>query len=198
MRALLIGALAAAACVGAGCDSASSSAASASAAVSLPDPSLWMTHRDAEGAFEAKFPGAPSIEHVEPPQKSPEDMRLSVTNATYADDFRLLVATKLVLTDVGRYECEGGLNGMVKSSLAGMGCAADEDVAKAFQGFPGREVTFSCSKRPMRGIMRVGCDASALASKRVLAYSTMAAFQNEAWSADAARAFLDGFVLLDK
>jgi len=185
--------LLAAAC---GSDAAPGSDPLSSASVALAEPSQWVTHRDAKGAFQIKFPEAPLLEQNDPQKKSPQDMALSVTNAKYADDFRLLVATKVELSDVGRYDCETGMAGMWKSSLTGMGCAAIDDQPHELRGLPGREVLFNCTKRPTRGVMWLGCDASALATHRVTAFSLMAVYQNDAWNSEEARAFLDSFELL--
>jgi hypothetical protein len=181
-----------------GSDPAPSADPATSASAALSDASQWVTHRDAKGAFQMKFPEAPLLEQNDPPRKSPEEMALSVTNAKYADDLRLLVATKVELSDVGRYDCQTGMAGMWKSSLAGMGCQAIDDQPHELRGLPGREVLFSCTKRPTRGVMWLGCDASALSSRRVTAFSLLAVYQNTAWNSQEARAFLDSFELLGK
>ncbi len=156
----------------------------------------WVTHRDSAGAFEARFPATPTVQEIKPPRSSPEEMQLAVTNAQLAEETRLLVATKVVMTDVQKYDCESGLKGMVKTALAGMGCSASEETPREVQGLPGRDVSFTCQKRPMRGVMRIGCDVQKLAEHSVTAYSLMAAYQNESWNAEEAARFLDSFALL--
>lgn len=173
-----------------GSDHAPEAAPSASASAT------WVTHRDAAGAFEARFPAPPSVQEIAPPQKSPNEMKLTVTNAQLAEEARLLVATKVVMTEVESYDCDSGLNGMLKTALAGMGCSPSEETPHELQGLPGRDVSFTCQKRPMRGVMRIVCDVRNLAAHTVTAYSLMAAYQNESWNAAEASRFLDGFSLL--
>lgn len=175
-----------------GSDPVSAAPDSASAAVAT----TWATHRDAAGAFEARFPAPPTLQEINPPRKSAADMQLVVTNAQNADDTRLLVATKVLMTDVSNYDCDAGLGGMVQSSLSGMGCTAGEVKPRELAGLPGREVTFTCDKRPMRGVMRIGCDARKKSERTVTAYSMMAAYKNESWNAEEAETFLSSFTLL--
>ena len=156
----------------------------------------WVTHRDAAGAFEARFPAPPTLQEINPPRKSPQEMQLAVTNAQNAEDARLLVATKVLMTDVSNYDCDAGLTGMVQSSLTGMGCTAGEVEPRELGGLPGRTVSFTCEKRPMRGVMRIGCDARKISERIVTAYSMMAAYKNESWNAEEAETFLSSFMLL--
>ena len=175
---------------------ACSEPASEAPASAAAESASWVTHRDAAGAFEARFPSPPALQQLDPPRKSDKDMQLVVTNAQVAEEARLLVATKVVMTDVAKYDCESGLKGMVETSLAGMGCTASEDTAREVQGLPGRQIHFTCQKRPMQGLMRIVCDARKIADHSVTAYSMMAAYKNDTFRPDEATMFLDGFRLL--
>jgi hypothetical protein len=157
---------------------------------------VWVTHRDAAGAFEARFPSPPTLQELRPPRKSPKEMVLAVTNAQVATETRLLVATKVLMTEVSNYDCEDGMTGMVQSSLTGMGCTASEEKPRELQGLVGREISFTCQRRPMRGIMLIGCDARKISDHTATAYSMIAAYQNELFDAEEASTFVNSFTLL--
>lgn len=198
MRASLSLALCAALASAVGCTNGAQQEASASGAPApLPAFAMWITYRDPAGVFEVRFPADPTVkEDRSAADAETSDKRLTSVSAQFADEENLFSVARIELADVKGYDCAGGLVGMVKSSLEAMGCAADEDRERAFGPLPGREVEFSCVKRPMRGVMRVGCDVRELGKGRVHAYSTMAAGRNESWRGDQARAFLDSFVLV--
>lgn len=198
MRASILLAACAALAVAAACTSSGQQEGSASAAPTpLPPFATWITYRDPAGVFEARFPTDPTVKEDRPAGDAEiSDKRLTSISAQFSDEENLFSVARIELADVKGYDCAGGLVGMVKSSLEAMGCNADEDRERAFGPLPGREVEFSCSKRPMRGVMRVGCDVRELDKGRVHAYSTMAAGRNESWRGDQARSFLDSFVLV--
>lgn len=171
-------------------------ASDAPPAASAAGSTAWFTHRDAAGTFEARFPLPPTVQELTPPRKSPEASQLQISNAQLAEDKRLFVATKLLLSEVKNYDCESGMKGMIDSSLTGLGCTADKNEAHAMQGLPGKEVTVTCQKSPMRGVLRVACDAKMIAEQNITAYSLLVLYDNEIWNADEAALFLDSFKLL--
>jgi hypothetical protein len=156
----------------------------------------WVTHHDAAGAFEASFPGPPKLDHVEPRRKSPQEARVSVENAQYVEETRLLVATKVVMTEVPTYDCAAGMAAMASSTMTGMGCTATDGVDVEVQGLPSRDFAFTCEKRPMQGRLRIICDARRVREHAVTAYSMLVAHREDVWNADEAKRFVESFALL--
>lgn len=173
----------------AACDAKPEPGAASASAASLAPAAAWSTFRDPGGVFEARFPAEPTVRE----DGDAKDSRLRSISVEHASEDWLFSAARIELASVERYDCKGGLAGMVKSSLDAMGCSADEDHERAFGPLPGREVGFRCQKRPMRGVMRVGCDDRELAAGRIHAYSTLATAHETAWNGDIARDFLDSF-----
>lgn len=161
----------------------------------LPPLADWARFDDAAKTFSARFPGPPVEQRRAPVPSADDPLALDASELRFADDHRLLTASSVTLSNVTRYDCDAGLDGMIKSSLESMGCTASESAPKTVLGLPGRELSFSCQKRPMQGKMRMACDSSRLAEHRVIVFSAMAALHHDAWDAELASGFLDGVEL---
>lgn len=155
----------------------------------------WVDHRAADGSYVARFFAAPKVEEKDDGVQ-PSGMVLHTKSASAADDTRLFSVAKLEIAKVKTYDCEAGLEGMIKSSLTSMGCAPDDDHALRIDGRVAHDVSFSCTKNPARGKMRVVCEPKDLANGRVDAYSVMALYQNELFDADEAKSFIESFRIL--
>lgn len=150
-------------------------------------------YEDPDGLFTMRFLARPEVDVKREPLGAGE---IVTTTLSVASDARLTIAMKLVLSHVGAYDCAKGLTGMRDHTLANMGCAPTAERSVELRGHPGREVLFSCTRRPMRGAMAIYCDESALAtSRRVTAYEVIAAYSEHAWDEAEARAVLSGFAL---
>jgi hypothetical protein len=154
------------------------------------DPAIYA---DPEGRFTVRFGAPPSVEVKREPLGVGE---IVTTTASLSSDARLLMAMKLVMTEVARYDCAKGLAGMRDHTLAKMGCAPTSEKAVELRGRPGREVAFACTKRPMKGAMTIVCDDAALMTRQeVHAYEIIVAYAESSFDEAEARAFLASFDL---
>ena len=175
-----------------GCRGKSNGTVEASATPSSQSGSVT-PYKSPNGIYEAKFFGEPSVEKNE--ELQPAGVTLVTTSVTEASEARLFMINELALSKIVQYDCKVGLSGMIKKSLERMGCTSEDDQPIALAGRPGRDVRFTCDKRPARGRMRVYCDVRDLATGHVTAYSVMALYQNELWNPPEASVFLDSFIL---
>ncbi len=151
------------------------------------------TYQDPDGVFQVKLGAQPDVDVKREPLGAGEIVTTTLSTST---DTRLAMAMKLVMSEVAAYDCAKGLAGMRDHTLANMGCTPTAEKAVELKGRPGREVLFSCTKRPMRGAMAIYCDDGALASqKRVTNYEVIAAYQERAYDEADAKALLASFQL---
>lgn len=151
------------------------------------------TYQDPEGLFTVRLGGRAEVQVHREPLGAGE---IVTTTASTSSDARLAMAMKLVISEVAAYDCAKGLAGMRDHTLANMGCSPTAENPTELRGRPGREILFTCTKRPMRGAMTIYCDdAQLLTSHRVTAYEVVAAYADSAWDEADARAILTSFTL---
>jgi hypothetical protein len=160
------------------------------AALPTNEPGVY---QDPEGLFTMRFGARPDVDVKREPLGAGE---IVTTTLSVASDTRLAMTMKLEMSEVAAYDCQKGLDGMRDRTLGNMGCEPTQEKPLELRGHPGREVLFSCTKRPMRGAMAVYCDDTAVAAAhRVIAYEVIAAYADQAWDEADARIFLAGFSL---
>jgi hypothetical protein len=151
-------------------------------------------YRDPEGRYQARFFEHPTVETSIDPYAN--GMQLVTTHVTAMDDAKLQLLTKLELSHAERYDCARAIDGMIQETLDGLECVPTQKVDAVLSGVPGREARFQCRSRPIRGAIRVFCDARDIERGRIVAYSVLGLYKNEAWNETEASAFLESFKLI--
>lgn len=154
------------------------------------DPAVYV---DPGGEFLVRFGVQPKVEQKREPLGAGE---MVTTTASLSSDTRLLLVMRLEMTEVARYDCQKGMDGMRDHTLSNMGCTKTEEKRLEIRGRASREVLFSCTKRPMKGLMQLVCDDARLAStQKVRAYEIIAAYTERFFDEADARAFVQSFDL---